>query len=389
MKKILFVINNLKIGGIQRSLIELLHVLDGMYDITLYCLDFTGDYISQIPVGVKVVKGNRYAVNPERSKFDCLKQGIPCFIYHCIIKGWSRLFGRRFPARIVCCMSGRIEGHYDYAISYAQPSNSHDCISLTNEMVLFNTSAEHKATFVHCDYGSYGGNTAYNHWLYSKFDKIAAVSESVRKKFVEILPDMVSKTIVVPNACNMVQIRDMANDNPVIYSRPAIVSVSRLGVEKGLDRCVPIFKGLIDDGFDIEWHIVGDGEDRNSLDDLILSHNMQNHIILEGMQSNPYRFMKNASCLFMPSFHEAAPMVFNEAACIGVPVLTTNTLSAMELVWNRHIGLVCENDEKSISAMLRGFLKDSAISIEPVSEVNTSVLTCFSNLCDTCCCQTE
>lgn len=383
MKKILFVINNLRIGGIQRSLVELLQVLDGKYDITLYCINYTGDYISQIPLGIKVIQGNRYAVNPELSQSDCLKRGLFSFLFHVFIKGWSKLFGRRIPARIICGFSNQIEGHFDYAISYAQPANSHDCISLTNEMVLYNANADHKVTFVHCDYGSYGGNTTYNHRLYSKFDVIAAVSESVRKRFVDILPDMDSKTIVVPNACNMNQIRKLANDNPVTYSRTSIVSVSRLGAEKGLDRCVPIIRNLIDEGFDFEWHIVGDGENRNNLENAIREHNMQNHIFLEGMQVNPYRFITNAQCLFMPSFHEAAPMVFNESACLGVPVLTTDTLSAMELVQERKIGLVCDNDVQSITVMLRDFLNNNAcVTMEPVSDVNISVLTCFARLCN-------
>ena len=45
-------------------------------------------------------------------------------------------------------------------------------------------------------------------------------------------------------------------------------------------------------------------------------------------------------------------MVFGEASTLGVPVLTTDTLSARELVESRGVGLVCENRDEAIYEML-------------------------------------
>ena len=382
MEKILFVINNLYIGGIQRSLIELLQVIGNRYDITVFCINYTGDYRTQIPSGVKVIQGNDIVKNPELSLDECRKRGLPSFFFHLFIKGWSKVFGRRFPAWLVCLLTGKVKGDFDYAISYAQPSDSHQCISLTNEVVLYNVQSKHKYSYVHCDYALYGGNTPYNHWLYTKFEKVAAVSNSVRLRFIDVLPDMTAKTVVVPNACNINLIRSMSLDDPVTYDKISLVSVSRLGPEKGLARCVRIFKQLVNDGFDFEWHIVGDGQDRDMIESEIQSANMAQYIKLEGMQSNPYRYMKNASCLFLPSFHEAAPMVFNEAACLGVPVLSTNTLSARELVADRHLGVVCDNDESSLYAMLKSFLEGNMKDCRIMDEhINDTVAKAFNSFC--------
>jgi len=82
---------------------------------------------------------------------------------------------------------------------------------------------------------------------------------------------------------------------------------------------------------------------KKKIENRILETKSERYIILEGVQSNPYRYIKNADFLFVPSIHEAAPMVFDEAACLKVPIITTDTLSAKELVDERNIGIVCKN----------------------------------------------
>ena len=51
-------------------------------------------------------------------------------------------------------------------------------------------------------------------------------------------------------------------------------------------------------------------------------------------------------------------MVFGEAAALGVPVLTTNTVSAVELVQKRNAGFVCENSEEGIRQTLKTLLEN-------------------------------
>jgi len=45
-------------------------------------------------------------------------------------------------------------------------------------------------------------------------------------------------------------------------------------------------------------------------------------------------------------------MVYAEAAVLGVPVLTTQTTSAKELVESKHIGFVCDNSEEGLLDLL-------------------------------------
>ena len=49
-------------------------------------------------------------------------------------------------------------------------------------------------------------------------------------------------------------------------------------------------------------------------------------------------------------------MVFGEAMITGIPVLTTDTTSAKEMVEDTHIGFVCKIDDESIKAALEKIL---------------------------------
>ena len=76
--------------------------------------------------------------------------------------------------------------------------------------------------------------------------------------------------------------------------------------------------------------------------------------------------MKNADLFLLPSYHEAAPMVFDEAACLGVPILATETTSTDEMITESGSGFVCENSQDGIADGLMKVLKnpDSLVEIK-------------------------
>lgn len=383
MKKILIAIGNLNIGGIQKSLLELLKALSNCpeYEISLFCSKRNGAYLDQIPENVKILPENPYAATTEQPLYECKKQGMKYYFFRLVMSVWSRFFTKAIPAAILCRLVGKIGAEYDIAISYSQPIGDYEFCNLTNEIVLQCVQAKHRITFVHCDFGSYGGNTKRNRGLYKKFDRIAVVSESVGRRFAEIVPEVAQKVKTVYNFCDTQEIQLLASQDPLVYNKNAFVTVARLSEEKGILRCIPIFNRLKKDGFDFEWHIVGGGSLKSAIEEEISRCSLEECIFLEGEQLNPYRHIKNADFFLLPSFHEAAPMVFDEAHTLGVPVLATNTLSAYELVEMRGIGCVCENDDESIYSLLHRALCNKGIpniTDKPNNRVCTQQ---FNSLC--------
>lgn len=352
MKRIIFVINNFRIGGIQKSLVELLKQISNNYDISVYCSNFDGPLTKELPENVRLIKGNRWAKLAECGVKESIRYGFVFFILKFLLSFWSRCFNKKLPAKLYVKLLNQPQERYNIAVSYSQPLPPNDFSNLSNEIVLLGVKADRKYSFLHCDYGEYGGRSSYSESLYERFDGVVAVSNSVARRFTEILPGMKHKVCVVLNACDIEGIKKAAEEFSIIYGKPSMVSVSRLSVEKGLERCLPVVKNLVENGLVFEWHIVGDGSLKKQIADYIIQNGLTDVVFLEGAKTNPYPYIKAADYLFLPSFHEAAPMVFNEASCLGTPVLTTKTLSAVELIENRQMGFVCENNAEAIERML-------------------------------------
>ena len=56
--KIIIVNNNMKIGGIQKALLNLLYEISPYYDITLFLFNNVGEYLEKVPKNIKIVGCN-------------------------------------------------------------------------------------------------------------------------------------------------------------------------------------------------------------------------------------------------------------------------------------------------------------------------------------------
>lgn len=351
MKKILIVNNNMKVGGVQKSLYNLLWTMDGRYDVTLFLFRNVGVYAGSLPTGVKVVECSSLFRLLGVSQSECvgvdrLKRGLLVAV--------SRLLGRPMAMRIVLASQKILPDSYDCAISFLHNGNVKNFYGGTQEFVLHRVRAKKKVAFLHCDYGHCGANHRSNNKLLAQFDAIAACSDGCRRAFEKVLPELKQKTVTVRNCHRIRQICTMAEEDPVVYddSFVNVVIVSRLAHEKGIERAIEAAAVAAEGNVPVALHIIGDGPMREQLQLLARERSIAQRVSFYGEQSNPYRYMKNADLLLMTSYHEAAPMVIEEARCLGLPVLTVRTTSSEEMVTQRECGWVCENDQQSINTAL-------------------------------------
>lgn len=93
---------------------------------------------------------------------------------------------------------------------------------------------------------------------------------------------------------------------------------------------------------------------------------------------NPYVYMKQADYVVVSSYHEAAPMVFDEAKTLGVPVIATETTSAREMLGEQY-GIVCDNSTEGLLAVLRRIKKHG--QFETITVDNNMQKAQFEKLC--------
>ena len=73
-----------------------------------------------------------------------------------------------------------------------------------------------------------------------------------------------------------------------------MVTMGRLVPQKGYDRLLPIIKRLKDEGFRFSLNILGEGTDREKLEQYIKQHHLETCVRLSGFHTNPYPYLAKA-----------------------------------------------------------------------------------------------
>ena len=127
----------------------------------------------------------------------------------------------------------------------------------------------------------------------------------------------------VPNVMNLDSLRDLANQeagNPV--NAPYFICVSRLDRMKRMDTVIEAWARM-GEMIDARLVIVGDGEVRGELDELIQSKGLRDRISLVGASSNPMPLLARSMGFILASEYEGFSNSVLEAMCLDVPVITS------------------------------------------------------------------
>ena len=351
MKKLIIVNNNLETGGVQTSLVNLLGEIKDKYDVTLLLFYVKPEQMSRIPKNVKLVTINSPFKHFGSSARET--KGTPfMFLARAFWVGFAKLFGQYAAVKLMLPFQKKYKG-YDYAISFLHEGVRERLYGGCNEFVLNKIEAKQKLTWVHCDLRLRGSNMEANRKIYQKFDKIVTCSEGCRKAFLECLPEFADKTVSVRNCNDYEKIKNLAGDG-IEYDEECfnIVTVARLSQEKGIERAFEALSECVKHGFKVKYHVVGSGDGENFLKSKVDELGLEDTVVFYGNKQNPYPYIKNADLFLLTSYHEAAPMVFDEAACLGVPVLATETTSTDDMIKKCNHGIVCKNEQSDITEKL-------------------------------------
>ena len=357
MKKIIFVINNLETGGVQKSLFNLLTEIHNKYDVTLLTFFGNDDFEKALPNNVKVIKTSS-SFRQLGMSASHTKSNILLYAERAFFVALTRAFGRSFAIKLMC-FSRKKYKDYDIAVSFIHEAPQKNLYGGCNEFVLKMVDADKKVSWLHCDFGLCGANNAESKKIYEKFDTVVACSEGCKRAFLQCLPEFADKTVSVRNCNDYSLIRELAGDG-IEYDEDYfnVVTVARLSEEKGIKRALIAVSECVKHGFKVKYHIVGSGDQEGMLKQKVAELGLEDTVVFYGTRQNPYPYMKNADLFMLTSYHEAAPMVFDEAACLGVPVLATETTSTDEMILKNYRGFVCKNSQEGISEGLLSVLKN-------------------------------
>jgi glycosyltransferase involved in cell wall biosynthesis len=358
-KKILFVNGHLNVGGVEKSLIDVLKNFNfNLYEVDLVLFEELGDYANEVPKEVNIIY------------YDLSKASGPirkCIINNIHDKNWfalclrfifllEKIVGVR--ALYLAKPIFKLNEKYDCAIAYR--------VGICTEFVGYIINSKKKVTWWH--HGSFDyPEKLTKRWIevFKKFNKIIAVSESTRNMLIRNIQGINSKVITIPNIINVKEIRKKAkeatlyniNDNENI----TLLSVGRLSPEKGMINCVFACKKLVEDGYNVKWYLIGDGEERGKIERAIKDYKLEKNILLLGTIPNPYPYIKNAYIYVHPSLVESLSITILEALALNTPVTVAKSMGPLEFIRHKENGLLVEPNPDGLSKGIVSLIQDNKL----------------------------
>jgi colanic acid/amylovoran biosynthesis glycosyltransferase len=179
----------------------------------------------------------------------------------------------------------------------------------------------------------------------NKCDAIVAISNFTKQNLLRLgLPE--NKIFMIPNSVPLLykerQIETQTQDEPL-----KIVSVSRLVPLKNLRLAIEAIYLLKEKGNrkNLIFQIVGNGEQKEELLQLIEEKNLSESVFLLGDQSSKtvYNLLKDAHIFLHTSLKENLPVAILEGMSCGLPIIACETGGIAEIVSNENGFLIAHN----------------------------------------------
>lgn len=192
---------------------------------------------------------------------------------------------------------------------------------------------------------------------YRKMDKVIAVAKSVADRFSK----ETSGEITVKCCYNLVddeKVRKMGEVNipPVANSALTFVSVGHLVNGKGYMRLIECCGRIKKEGYDFNLWLIGDGPQRNELEQRVKALGLENVVYFWGMQRNPHAYTAKADVFVCSSYDEGYSTACTEAIMLGIPVISTDVNGAREIIADAQAGMVVSVEDEALYVGMKSIL---------------------------------
>lgn len=332
MRKILYIIPYLSIGGTEKHLLDLVNGFQDQYQ--LFLLAPPGETLEQFTK-------HRIAYYPFPRLDQNLGEGLRNFFCH--IKQIIR------------------ENQIDLIHIHGAP-----------ELMLLVRMVSRKIPILFTVHGFHGDMKSFDYWLCARFcnrfaAKVIAVAKAEEKILFEkgIRPRLI-QTILngVPDPLKLAlnkpePLRNLPPD------RVLIGAIARLETTKGIHFLIQAFTAIASQFPKLHLVIVGTGGKESELKEQAVQSGLNDRITFTGYQQNVHDYLHYFTIFAIPSLHEAHPLVLMEGMGHGKPIIATTVGGIPEVIHHGENGLLVPPAQpEALAAALGRLLTEKELPVQ-------------------------
>lgn len=265
------------------------------------------------------------------------------------LKGWSVLLMRN-SLGIGLWIKQSVNLVEEYIKKFGKPDIIHVHCGLYAGSVAVEIKNRHNIPYIITEHSSQVLNCKMDRYhkellktSYDNADYLIAVGEKLKKSMENYTKTSIK---VIPNIVNT----NKFNALNLKKDKFSFVSVANLKKSKNVDLTIKAFAKRFKGNKHFDFHIAGEGEERNTLKALCEELDINNQVIFHGRveREDMPKLLQNSSCFVLPSEFETFGVAYIEALACGIPIITTKC-GGPEDFFSEELGIMIEvGDEEAL-----------------------------------------
>ena len=170
-------------------------------------------------------------------------------------------------------------------------------------------------------------------WLLKKADKVVALSEMVRQDLIQHFKVLSDKAVTIYNPCYVERIlkqskEEILSKEEIAFFRDnagkVVITAGRLVDQKGQWYLIRAFSAVTKRNPGAKLIILGQGENKKYLTDLIKELELEDSVFLWGYKDNPYPYLYYADLFAFSSVYEGLGNIIVECMACGLPTVSVD-----------------------------------------------------------------
>ena len=342
-KKVIFRSGSLRMGGLERVLIEVLQTIDKeKFDIYLVIDDDCGKeniFEKDIPKDIPYFFLKPEKLIRETEKYKEKKKNIIYkLMYNLMMEKENKVMYRNMQ-RIL-----KDIGEIDVIVDFDGGASKYiEKLDIKKKIVWIHNSIPNLKK-------KEGKIKRFGKRL-EKYDRVVAICDEMKEEIENIYPNLKGKVSRIYNPFNFERIEKLMEDESELTKEQKkmldedyCIAIARLdNVQKDFLTLVRAYKFVKESGIQDKLYIIGDGPSKEEIIGEIKKLSLEENIKLIGLSKNPYIWLKNSKLFVHSSKYEGLPTVLIEALICNKMIISSNCPTGpKEILKNESCGKLFE-----------------------------------------------